>query len=136
MMQIILLITHFKTTQSKEWVDFIDGFEYFKFNLRFLNPILNFYNLIQSKEINVPSRMYYLLLENKSALICFFNYLIILIPVSALKLALTLFERFWKNKISQEVQIQESKLQILIRVISTLFKICWVYVCISSVIYL
>ena len=121
MMQIILLITHFKTTQSKEWVDFIDGFEYFKFNLRFLDPIFNFRYLIQSNENNVPSRMYKLLLEDKSALICFFNFLLVLIPVIALKLALTLFEIFWHNKISQEVQIQESKLQILIRIISKIF---------------
>ena len=67
--QTMLLLTHFDVENSSVWIDFTDGFQYFKFNFRFLNPIFNIRERLDGHSSDVPSRMYNLFLEDRSAII-------------------------------------------------------------------
>ena len=116
MVQSLLLITHFDMNPSEEWTNFTDGFQYFKFNLRFLNPIFNLRSKLQGHQGNIPSRMYGLLLEDNSAATWFINMLIILILVITIKLGLILVRKIVnRRKKLKDIELQDGKSSVMIK---------------------
>ena len=81
MIQTILLISHFDNNISGVWRTFTDGFQYFKFEFRFLNPVFFIVSTMNNKESSIPNRMYDLFFENKTAAIWFWNFLVIVFLV-------------------------------------------------------
>ena len=69
LMQVILLFTNYDITSSDQMKEFINGFQYFKFNLRFLDLIFNIRSNLIDHSVDIPSRMNFLFLESKSAII-------------------------------------------------------------------
>lgn len=67
--QVVLLLTHYEMKISPYWRSFTDGFQYFKFNFRFLDVVFSLREALNGGSKEVPNRMYDLFLEDKSVVI-------------------------------------------------------------------
>ena len=134
MIQTILLITHFKMNTSDEWISFTDGFHYFEFNLRFLNPIFNLRSKLDGHKGEIPNRMYALFLEDRSAVIWFINLLIVIFIFATWRMLFLLIYKFI-SKINnlQDFQVQEGKLKIIYNLISKFLSLNSLFMLIYSI---
>ena len=96
--QTILLVSHYNMEAGEMFLQFLDGFQYFKFNLRFLNIVFYIKSSTNQTDYAIPSRMYYLFLEDKTTLIWFWNFLLIFLIVAVLKLIKHLTVKYIKVK--------------------------------------
>ena len=115
MIQTILLVSHFNMKASEIWMMFLDGFQYFKFNLRFLN-VLFFKSYISNTDYYaIPSKMYYLFFEDKASWIWFFYFIIFFFIIVLMKLIRILILRTVKRNLSNNYSEEKFKENVLYR---------------------
>ena len=110
-------------TSSQEWTDFTDGFQYFKLNLRFLNPIFNLRSKLDGHKEGIPSRMYGLLLEDRSAVIWFINLILVLSVIIICKITyMLLFKLIFNKRSSQNSRLKYGMFSNSFNVLSKILK--------------
>ena len=118
MLQLIYLFSNDNITISNKWSEFIDGFQLFKFDLKFLDFIINIRSNLDKSNINVNERMYYLLLEDRSAMLNFLNFILLFIILCIFKIILWLIK-----KCKWTMSIEENNNKWIIRWINCLLNI-------------
>ena len=108
MIQTILLVSNFNMEVSDMWRSFIDGFQYFKFNFRFLNIVFYIQSSVESHDKAIPSRMYYLFFESKATIIWFCNFLLVFLILLALKMIKYFIIRSIKKRLKRTDSTEEA----------------------------
>ena len=107
MIQTILLVSNYNNETNEMWRSFIDGFQYFKFNFRFLNIVFYLQSSVEQHHKNIPSRMYYLFFENKAAIIWFWNFLLVFLIILWLKAIKYFIIKIIKRKLRRSDNTEE-----------------------------